>query len=323
MIVIKPNFMCAAFETDISVYTDVELVEHLIERIRDEGYSNVKVVESQMVWSLFYEDRTVKNVSEMLGFTGKGYEIVDLSVNPEPYDYGSNVLGSHFVGPTWRDADYRISFAKNKTHFQSYYTGCMKNVYGCLPMSDKLKHYHVGRREFHTATVAILEAFPVHFCFIDAYFSGDGLAGLIRDNTPNETSTIICGENCLAVDWVQGEKMKVGPLKNPVVRLGIERWGKPDIEQIGPPDKYKPWKNILPGISGIANVIEENYYISRFFCFILAYRMHPRYKLVNTWTCSLTKPFRFCAKMIDFHTGLILLALFPIMVFLILLWAVK
>jgi uncharacterized protein (DUF362 family) len=323
LIVIKPNFMCAAFEVDISVYTDVELLEHLIRRIKDQGYSKVKVVESQMVWSIFYKDRTVKKVAALLGYSGDGYEIVDLSMEAEIHDYGDPTLGHHTAAKSWREADYRISFAKNKTHFQSYYTGCMKNVYGCLPKRDKLKHYHGQRREFEGSTIAILEAFPVHYCFIDAYFSGDGLAGLIRDNSPNETNTIICGDNCLAVDWVQGEKMGLDPLKNAVVRRGVERWGKPRIDRIGPTDKYDPWRNILPGVSAVANLIEEYYHVAKLFCFVFAYRMHPRFELVDDWTCSLTRPFRFCAKTVDFHMGLILSLLVLILLFLFLSGLVK
>jgi uncharacterized protein (DUF362 family) len=323
MIVIKPNFMCTAFEIDISVYTDVELVEHLIDRIRDQGYSKVKVVESQMVWSIFYNDRTVKRVAEMLGYSGEGYEIVDLTMEPKLYDYGDSTLGRHSVGRTWKEADYRISFAKNKTHFQSYYTGCMKNIYGCLPKRDKLKNYHVGRREFHTSTIAILEEFPVHFCFIDAYFSGDGLAGLIRDNNPNETNTIICGENCLAVDWVQGEKMRLDPVKNPIVSRASERWGKPEIQRIGPMDKYDPWKNIYPGVSAIANVIEEYYGVAKLFCFVFAYRMNTQYKLRKCAASAITLPFRFCAKSIDCYGSLMFLGLVLVLVFLSLFGVLK
>ena len=102
MIAIKPNFMCTAFEIDISVYTDVELVEHLIDRIRDQGYSKIKVVESEMVWSIFYNDRTVKRVAEMLGYSGEGYEIVDLTMEPELHEYKDRTLGKHSIGRTWK-----------------------------------------------------------------------------------------------------------------------------------------------------------------------------------------------------------------------------
>ena len=307
-IAIKTNFMCAAYETDISVYTDVELVEYLIEMMRKEGYETFSVVESQMVWSLMRQNRTVKNVAAMLGYSGKGYDIVDLTETAKggnKHNFG-DPLGEHPFSPAWSDADYRISFAKNKTHFQSYYTGAMKNIYGCLPEQNKLKHYHARKtREFHTCTIAVLEAFPVDFAFIDAYFSGDGLAGLVKDTNPNETSTIICGENCFAVDWVQGEKMGVRPEKNPVIQRAMERWKTPEIIRKGPTDVYHPWTNIWPGVSFIADIIEEWYSTSRLFCFIFAYRMHSRYPLQPGPARWCTAPFRFCAQMIDYHSTMI------------------
>jgi uncharacterized protein (DUF362 family) len=95
-------------------------------------------VESHNVYGTYFQDRTVENVAKMVGYSGEGYNLVDLTLTKEPYDYGDNELGKHYAGPAWRDADYRISFAKNKTHWQCYYTGCLKNVYGCLPEMDKL-----------------------------------------------------------------------------------------------------------------------------------------------------------------------------------------
>lgn len=229
----------------------------------------------------------------------------------ENYDY-PEPLGSHPFSPTWRYADYRISFAKNKTHFQCHYTGCMKNIYGCLPEQDKLKSYHgtMRNREFQTCTIVILEAFPVDFAFLDAYFSGDGLAGLIRDNDPNETNTIICGENCFAVDWVQGQKMGVNPEKNYVIRRAKERWGKPEIQTEGPMAPYKNWHNVWPYMDTIADHIEEHYHLSRFVCYILGYRMDERFKLVNNWTCFCSTPFRKLLQISDEYSWLI----YPILV---------
>jgi uncharacterized protein (DUF362 family) len=319
-IAIKPNFMCAGYETDVSVYTDVELVERLIEIIRAQGYRHIDVVESQMVWSLLREGRTVRKVAAMLGYSGRGYRIVDMTKKREPHDYKDDLLGHHTVGPAWRDADYRISFAKNKTHFQSFYTGCMKNVYGCLPEQDKLKVYHghvTDRdREYENCAIAILEAFPVHFAFLDAYFSGDGLAGLIKDPRPNETSEIICGENCYAVDWVQGEKMKLDPRKNPLIRLAEKKWGTPVIQRKGPMKPYDPWKNVPSIVSMFADLIEESYHLSRFFCFIFSYHMHKRYKPVSCPLNTIALPFRFLAKTIEHHWGLVCLGLLAVTVLL-------
>ena len=47
----------------------------------------------------------------MVGYEPRGrYRIVDLTEEMVPHRF-DGTLGDHFVGPTWRDADVRISFA--------------------------------------------------------------------------------------------------------------------------------------------------------------------------------------------------------------------
>jgi hypothetical protein len=82
-------------------------------------------------------------------------------------------------------------------------------------------------------------------------------------------------------------------------------------------DVYKPWKNILPMVSFIADCVEEWYWTSRFFCFIFAYRMPDRYELECNWAQRCSAPFRFGAKMIDFHSTMISFILALILAFFI------
>jgi uncharacterized protein (DUF362 family) len=271
LIAIKPNIMTASVpEKESPVYTDPKLVKHLIDQLREEGYGNIAVVEARNVYDYAYQGRYVKSVAKMAGYTSEGYRIEDLSEREqqEAFDYGG-VLGDHFVGRTWRDADYRISFAKNKTHFQCYYTACLKNIYGCLPQWDKMKVYHGKGREFAQCCVLILDHFPVHFGFMDAWVSGDGFSGHIRDANPNHTKTIFASENVFALDWVAGEKMKVKPQKNAIIKEAMKRWHTPEITRHGDMTPWKPWSNVW-GISiKILDLTEEIYFISRFFsrCF--------------------------------------------------------
>ena len=103
----------------------------------------------------------------MCGYSGDGYHIVDLGDDTVEYDYGG-LLGKHPVGRIWQESDYCITFAKNKSHWQCYYTACLKNVYGCLPRWDKMRHYH-GRTkrgqniEFFQATILINDHSPRTF----------------------------------------------------------------------------------------------------------------------------------------------------------------
>jgi uncharacterized protein (DUF362 family) len=210
-IAIKPNIMTASIhQTDSPVYTDPALVELLIQLLRQEGFARFAVVESQNVYNYAYTGRTVPAVAAMCGYSGQGYDIVDLSQDTIAFDYGG-VLGNHLAGRAWAAADYRITFAKIKSHWQCYYTACLKNVYGCLPQWDKMRHYHGQTKrhqniEFFQATILINDRLPAHFAFLDAWVSGDGLTGHVRDPHPNHTRTIFASENAYALDWVAGEK---------------------------------------------------------------------------------------------------------------------
>ena len=89
-----------------------------------------------------------------------------------------------------------------------------------------MRHYHTQRRgrniEFSDATILICDRLPIHFGFLDAWVSGDGLTGHVRDADPNATRTIFASDNIFALDWVAGEKMQIDPLDNAVVRRAID-----------------------------------------------------------------------------------------------------
>ncbi len=263
-VVIKPNFMFMHHKKDISSYTDPKLVEALIDKIAEKGFTNIAIVEAQSTYGNYYKNREVIKVAEYVGHsTNKNYRIVDLTEEMVPYDYGGR-LGKHFVGPTWRDADFRISFAKNKTHIFCHYTLTLKNIYGTLPMQDKLKEYHT-KREYDWPTIETLKHFPVHFGLIDAIYSADGQFGVIVDREPNHTKTIIGGENLLAVDWVGAKKMGLDPDNPQIGRylpLAVEAFGKPEIEWVGDKSVYEPWVNVSEVFIKSLDLIEEAYAFS-------------------------------------------------------------
>ena len=264
-VVIKPNFMFCHHIKDISSYTDPQLVEALVDRIYDRGFTNITLVEAQSTLGNYYMNREVVKVAKYLGYsTEKNYRIVDLTEEKEPYDYGGR-LGKHFAGPTWRDADFRVSFAKNKTHVFCNYTLTLKNIYGTLPMQNKLKEYHT-KREYDWPTIESLKHFPVHFGLIDAIYSADGQFGVIVDPTPNLTKTIIGGENLIAVDWVGAKKMGLDPDDPHIGRylpLAIEAFGKPEsINWVGDQSLYDPWENVSDIFIKSLDIIEEAYFFS-------------------------------------------------------------
>ncbi|MEJ2430767.1 MAG: DUF362 domain-containing protein [Deltaproteobacteria bacterium] len=243
-IVIKPNFMFAYNKRDRTTFTDPELVAHLVKRLRAAGFEKIAVVEAQSTYGEYFDKRSVEEMAEYLGFDGEaGYEVIDMTKDALDRQQFGPHLGNHPVSRSWRDADFRISFAKNKTHAYAYYTLTLKNIYGALPLANKFKEYHCNRDIYHT-TIEYLTAFPVHYGLIDAYISADGPFGIFADTRPNQTYTIIGGGDLVAVDWVGASKMGIDPLISKYMRLAVETFGKPEINLIGDSSLYRPWLNV-------------------------------------------------------------------------------
>jgi uncharacterized protein (DUF362 family) len=244
LVAIKPNFMFAYSRLDPSTYTDPELVHHLVRRLRARGFVNIKVVEAQSTYGQYFDHRSVRDVASYLGYDGSvGYEVVDMTLDAdEQRDLGPQ-LGLHPVSRVWRSADFRISFAKNKTHAYAYYTLTLKCIYGALPLANKFKEYHCKRGIYQT-TIEYLKAFPVHFGLVDGYLSADGPFGIFADPAPNATHTIIGGADLVAVDWVGATKMGINPTISPYMKYAVEEFGKPAITLVGDPCPYRPWLNV-------------------------------------------------------------------------------
>ena len=252
-IAIKPNFMFAYDKRDRSTYTDPELVHHLVKRLRGLGFVNVKVVEAQSTYGEYFDKRSVREMAEYLGYDRKaGYEVVDMTLDADEAQLLGAHLGNHPVSRSWREADFRISFAKNKTHAYAYYTLTLKNIYGALPLANKFKEYHCGRGIYET-TIEYLTAFPVDYGLVDAYLSADGPFGIFADPAPNETNTIIGGADLVAVDWIAASKMGIDPMISPYMKLAVEAFGKPEIHLVGDPNPYRPWLNVPVALALFTN----------------------------------------------------------------------
>jgi len=264
-VVIKPNFMFMYSERDRSTFTDPELVERLVDWLRLRGFTNLAIVEAQSAYGNYFLDRGVRHVAEVVGYDPRGrYRIVDLTEEMVAHRF-EGPLGDHFVGPTWRDADFRISFAKNKTHTWAWYTLCLKNIYGTLPLQDKIREYH-HKREIYYPAIDSMIACPVHFGIVDAFVSADGPFGIFADRQPNPTRTVIAGENVVAVDWVGARKMGLDPMVSRYMQLAVQVFGRPTVELVGDDSVYPDWCNVPRAVVELWDNAEECYsFTSTFF----------------------------------------------------------
>ena len=269
-IIVKPNFMFMYSTQDPSTYTDPQLVEHLMGRMYERGYLNLACAEARSTYGVFFTNREVKTVARHIGLTGKNYRVIDLSEDLEEYSF-SGKLGNHYVNREWKKADFRIAFAKNKTHSYTYYTLAIKDAYGALPMENKFLEYH-HKRDIFTTTIEFIKHFPVHFALIDAYISADGPFGIFADKNPNRTETLIGSEDVVATDWIGAAKMGLDPMVSDYMKMAVEAFGKPQIQLVGDRTIYPDWVNVTDVIPLVAfGVLDRSYYFGNLFYAVFAY----------------------------------------------------
>jgi uncharacterized protein (DUF362 family) len=263
LIAIKVNLMIFMSPQVPVTATDPALVEHLVKMLREHGFRDIKVVESQNTMSNWLRNRTVANVARVAGYTGQGYDIVDLTIEKMPHVYKVRGLGDwkNYVGRTWRDADYRIDFAKFKTQFDNNFTLCLKNEFGTLPLANKYRHYHT-LIPYWAATLYTLVNFPVHFGFVDAYTASDGMAGFALQYEPKMLKRVLAGSDIVAVDQVGADLMGVDTWEAPVARFAMQFLGEPTFKVVGDTAPLEVWENVPEEIHNLIDVAQAVYMLA-------------------------------------------------------------
>ena len=297
LIVIKPN-LAMFFKEKVTV-TDPELVEYLVDRLHDLGYINVVLGEAQNTFFKWLHNREIPNIARAVGYKfttpkGRKYQVLDLVGDVIPWDFPSEYsLSGIPISKVWQEADFRINFAKNKTHEEYFYTLCLKNLLGAVPLDDKHLHYH-SRLKVWDVCLELYQQFPVHFNIIDAYVSNHGNVGSQVLNAI-KTRTIIAGHNAILVDWVGAIKMGIDPYLSPLNRKALKLIGLPDNYQvIGSLTPYKGWRNVHPLISDSFLRLDEAEAITRVFwpaSFIVDSQLFPWKKKLDKWVNLIISPY--------------------------------
>lgn len=248
-ILVKPDLN--GFELTGSTATDPQLVEYLIDQLHEHNYPSVTVAESRNSFDRWLENRDVQILADLLGYrfvTPKGnrYEISDFAEDlvPGPFPRGSILQGSH-LPRIWKEAHFRIIFAKNKTDDENGYHLCLDNLISVLPLRDKDYHYkhRLNRRD---VLVELLKHTKVDFCIIDAYIGNHGNAGS-RVARPIETRTLIAGHDLLLTDHIAALKMGISPDASECHAEAVRQLGLPEPHRVdGDLTPYSNWINVHP-----------------------------------------------------------------------------
>jgi uncharacterized protein (DUF362 family) len=248
-VVIKPAFMLAYHHKDTSHVTDPELVKELARWLRERGCADIAVVESRNIYDRFYARRTVRDVARYLGYDSPDYRIVDLTDEQVPHAFARG-MAQHSVGRTWKEADFRISFGKMRSH-------PVEEVYLTVPNVEALgarceEFLFVERQaERETGAMMILSDFPPHFALLDAYdLAADGLVGVMGCPRPRSPRRLYAGADALAVDLVAARHLGVrDPWASSILR-GARHWfGDPTgrIEVVGCDELVAGWRGPYRG----------------------------------------------------------------------------
>ena len=278
-IVIKPNITMLLRRSDVGIYTDPFLAIHLLRLLRQKGYENLAVVESQNLYGNWFENRGVVQIAtragyfdetetdfsrardrEMVRVRGGGVDasvpLIDLTLERAPHDFGEPV-GKIELGKTWMEADFRINFAKMKTHFYSDYSLAIKNIYGCLPLQDKVRGYHC-RRVVGKWTALVIRDFPVHFSIVDGYSAADGWLGVKIKAVARKPHTLLAGADIQAVDHFGARLLKLEPEKSIMYRELMSLTPPASYRVVGDHQPVKPWRNSPHLLALFCQVIEAN-----------------------------------------------------------------
>lgn len=229
--------------------TDPQLVEQFIDLLFAQGYETIVVADSTSRSDMWLENRSVMILADLAGYryetdNGNSYEIADLSDNLIAFDVPDNsVLHASQLSETWLDAQFRISFAKNKTDEEHRYALGVQNLLAILPLRDKQYHYH-HRLSIDEVALNLLHNTDVHFAIIDAIISNHGSLGS-RTPNPLPTDTIITSPNLLLADWVAALKMGLDPYTSVPHATALRTIGLPTEHKIiGSLAPYEDWKNV-------------------------------------------------------------------------------
>ena len=208
-LIIKPN-ICAGVDRTGFAVTDVKIVEAFVRLVLEEDRNlSIKIVESDSESKLAneaFEKFGYKSLEEKLRNLGFNVSLVNLS-------HSSNVPvkldGLYFKNPKLPNVitglKYFVSMAVAKTHYLTFVTGTIKNLFGLLPRKDQ-SFYHKCISE---VIVDLNRIVRPDLCIIDARVGLEGWEG----PKTRRLDTFIIGRNPVSVDATLARVMGFEPKK--------------------------------------------------------------------------------------------------------------
>jgi uncharacterized protein (DUF362 family)/Pyruvate/2-oxoacid:ferredoxin oxidoreductase delta subunit len=216
---IKPNLLCAAPPTS-AVCTHFSVIHGLVEQLHKRDIFDLSLGDSPGFGNL-------QRVAEAAGISQvcqeTGVKLQRLSPGEEVSVDDGKMVRRVVVARPVVESDQIINVAKLKTHGLMGFTGAVKNLFGCVPGSDKATlHFRLSHRDhFAEMLVDLYLLIKPRLSIIDGIVGMEGQGP--RQGNPRPLGVLIAGTDAVAVDAVACAVVGIDPMSIPTIYLADSR----------------------------------------------------------------------------------------------------
>jgi uncharacterized protein (DUF362 family) len=244
-VAIKPTFMLGYHHKDRSNITDPAVLEQLAHFLVEHGCGTVLALEAPNIYDEFYDNRDVDSVAAYFGFSSPWYRLVDTSKDQAEHRF-SRGMAQYTVSRAWKEADFRISLGKMRSHPVEIAYLTVGNVEWLGARCDQFL-FCERQAQRETAVMMLLDACPPHFAMLEAWDEvADGLVGVMGCPRPKAPLRFYAGIDGLAVDIVAARHMGMrNPRESSMLRAAHHWFGAGEMSPpvVGSDDPIAEWKS--------------------------------------------------------------------------------
>jgi uncharacterized protein (DUF362 family) len=242
-VAVKAPFMMIYDRSDKSPAVDFAVLREFITFLYTNGADHVHLIERGNIYERFVDYRSVADVAAYLGLDRLDVKIVDAGLDQVPHTY-SRGLGLSTISRAWRDAGFRISFGKLRSHSTDRVLLTLANMEGlALRWDDYL--FFERSLDFAAAQATMATEFPADFALLDAYMrTPDGMAGVMGHPRATSVGRFYASADPLALDEAVLNHLRISIDDCPHIRE-VKYWRgerqKP-LEVTGDDTKINDWR---------------------------------------------------------------------------------
>lgn len=222
-VLIKTNLLKMNKAKDM-VTTHPKVIEAVISCLQEEGINDIIIADSP---GGPFNSALLKGVYAMSGIE----EVAKKKGVKLNYDTGSTdvfnkegVILKHFtICDFVRNVDVVIDCAKLKTHQMTGYTGCVKNLFGCIPGTKKVDyHYRMPElKDFSNMLLDLALYIKPAYCIIDAVYGMEGEGP--SAGSPRKVGSIVASTSATHCDMAGITLMGMKPMDICTIQRAAER----------------------------------------------------------------------------------------------------